>query len=375
MEPETSVPVSAEEKPRRSRQSLSAVKRHWMTLSFVFGFILDNITLNRVDQLFDNIILASYVVLAMVALLLLYASAAHKIQGKVGEYARRYSPLLVQFAFGGLLSGMLIFYGRSGAWAQSWPFMIVILLAIYGNETIKDRAGRLIYNLAILFIGLFSYVVLVVPVLTGWMGPWIFVGCGLIALFVMYQFVQLLYRVVPNFMSMQMRSIVFTVGTIFVSFNFLYFTNVIPPIPLSLKEVGIYHSVVHFQETGEYQLKYEEARWWQPFKNSDDTYHPVSGDSVFCYAQVFAPTKLATDIVHVWERKNEETGDWDEHARLTYSIAGGRAGGFRGYTLINNFVDGKWRCSVETQRGQLLGREAFTIDSTSEPRALVTEVR
>jgi hypothetical protein len=357
-----------------SRQSIAKVKRHWMTLSFVFGFILDNITLNRVDQLFDNFILAMYVVLAMVALIILYASAAHKIQGKKGDFARKYAPLLVQFAFGGLLSGMLIFYGRSGAWGQTWPFLLVILLAIYGNETIRDRASRLIYNLAILFIGLFSYVVLVVPVFTGWMGPWVFVGCGLLALFIMYQFVQVLYRIVPNFLAMQTRSIIFTIGFIFFSFNFLYFANIIPPIPLSLKDVGVYHSVVRF-ENGDYQLKFEEGRWFEPFKKSDTTFHAVAEDSIFCFAQVFAPTKLKTDIVHVWERKNDETGKWEEHTRLTYNIAGGRGRGFRGYTLINNYTDGKWRCSVETQRGQVLGREVFEIDRTKPPGELVTEVR
>ena len=373
---ETQVPPvssASQTQSRMPKAPIAKVKRHWMTISFFLGFVIDNITLNRVDQLFDNLIPAFYVVLAMVALLLLYASASHKIEGKFGHYARKYAPLLVQFAFGGLLSGMLIFYGRSGAWAQSWPFMLVILIAIYGNETIRDRASRLIYNLAILFIGLFSYVVLVIPVFTGWMGPWIFVGCGLLALFIMYQFVQVLYRIVPNFMRMQMRTIVFTLGTIFVSFNFLYFTNIIPPIPLSLKDVGIYHSVVRFDD-GTYQLKYEDGRWFEPFKKSDDTYHAVAGDSVFCFAQVFAPTKLATDIVQVWERKDDE-GEWVEHARLSYAISGGRDGGFRGYTLINNYADGTWRCSVETQRGQLLGREKFKIDSTKPPRELVTEVR
>lgn len=369
-----SVSPEPEKRSRLPQRSIARVRRHWMSLAFFLGFIIDNITLNRVDQLFDNFILATYVILAMVALVLLYASAAHKIEGRKGEFARKYAPLLVQFAFGGLLSGMLIFYGRSGSWDQTWPFMLVILLAIYGNETIKDRASRLIYNLAILFIGLFSYVVLVVPVFTGWMGPWIFVGCGFVALFIMYQFVQLLYRIVPNFMAMQTRAIVFTLGTIFVTFNFLYFANIIPPIPLSLKDVGIYHSVVKF-ENGEYQLKYESGRWFEPFKKSDNIFHAVEGDSVFCFAQVFAPTKLQTDIVHVWEFKDPDTGDWEEHASLSYNIAGGRDRGFRGYTLISNYFDGTWRCSVETQRGQVLGRETFTIDSTEEPRPLEEEVR
>lgn len=368
------VPQEAPAKSSIPRKSIAKIKHHWMTLSFVFGFMLDNITLNRVDQLFDILVLASYVLLAMIALALLYASAAHKIQGKKGTLARKYAPLLVQFSFGGLLSGMLIFYGRSGAWTQSWPFMLIILLAIYGNETIRDRASRLIYNLAILFIGMFLYVVLIIPVLTGWMGPWVFVGSGLLALGIMHQFIKVIYRIVPNFMSMHTRAIIFTIGSIFFAFNFLYFANIIPPIPLSLKDVGIYHSVVRLEDSA-YHLKYEDGRWFEPFKDSDRTFHALPGDPIFCFAQVFAPTKLETDIVHVWEWKNPETKEWEEHARLPYNISGGRGKGFRGYTLITNYADGTWRCSVETTRGQVLGREHFTVDTQSPPRELVTEVR
>jgi hypothetical protein len=309
----------------------------------------------------------------MVSLLLLYGSAAEKIHGRIGNLSRSYAPLLVQFSFGGLLSGMLIFYGRSGSWSQAWPFMLIILLAIYGNETIRDRTSRLIYNLSILFVGLFSYTVLVIPVFTGLMGPWIFVGSGLLALFIMYWFVQVLYKVVPRFITLHMRSIVFSLGAIFISFNFLYFANIIPPIPLSLKDVGIYHSVVRF-ENGDYQLKYEEGRWFEPFKNSDDTYHAVSGDNIFCFAQVFAPTKLKTDIYHSWEYYDETLEAWVEHARMSYGIAGGRDQGFRGYTFVQNYTDGKWRCSVETGRGQILGREVFTIDSQNPARELVTRI-
>lgn len=359
--------------PKKPRQVVRKVKRHWMTLSFVFGFLLDNITLNRVDQLFDNLILALYVVLAMISLLLLYGSAAEKIDGKIGDLARRYAPLLVQFSFGGLLSGMLIFYGRSGAWSQAWPFMLIILLAIYGNETIRERTSRLIYNLAILFVGLFSYTVLVIPVFTGLMGPWIFVGSGLLALFIMYWFVRALHKVIPRFLTIHMRAVVFTLGSIFMAFNFFYFANLIPPIPLSLKAVGIYHSVVHF-ENGDYQLKYEDGRWFEPFKNSDDIFHAVLGDNIFCFAQVFAPTKLKTDIYHKWESYNEDSGEWVEHTRLSYAIAGGRDKGFRGYTLIQNYTDGKWRCTVETGRGQILGREVFIVDSQNPPRETVTRI-
>ena len=346
-------------RPKRPRRYLSNIMRHWMTVSFIFGFVIDNLTLNRVDEWFDNFVLASYVVLAFISIVLLYASVAEKLPEKITPLGRKYLPLLVQFSFGGLLSGMLIFYGRSGAWLQSWPFLLIILLAIYGNETIKDRSSRLIYNLAIFFVGLMAYMVLLIPVLTGHMGAWIFIGSGLLALFIMYFCIQFLYRIIPRFMDMQMRAIVLTVGGIYMTFNFLYFTNIIPPIPLSLKELGVYHSVVRF-ENGTYQLKWVENDWWQPFRQSDKIFYPKLATDVYCFASVFAPTKLNTDIFHRWEYKNND-GDWVEHAYIQYKINGGSSNGYRGYSQVSNYQAGKWRCSVETERGQVLGREVFEI--------------
>lgn len=354
----------------RVRSTIERHKRHWLTIAFLFGFVVDNITLNNVEQVFDNVVLLSYVVISMTSIFILYAGAAGRLPEQWTPYVRAYAPLVVQFAFGGLLSGMLIFYGRSGAWTESWPFLLIILGVIFGNELIKDRSGKFLFNITILFVGLFSYVVLIVPVLSGYMGPLVFILSGVLALAIMYGFIRLLGIVIPNFLSLQMRSLVFTVGTIFAVFNFLYFTNIIPPIPLSLKDVGIYHSVVRFED-GTYQLKYEKGRWWQFYKRSDTTFHAVPGDNVFCFASVFAPTRLATDIYHRWEYYNEETGGWEEHDRLSYAIAGGRDGGYRGYTLIQNYRDGTWRCSVETARGQVLGRETFVIDSTTDPAPLI----
>lgn len=365
---------SALQKVAPSQKTVARVKRYWMTIAFVLGFVVDNLTLNRVDQVFDNLILATYVILAMASMLLLYATAAEKLPEKYNLLGRKYAPLAMQYSFGGLLSGMLIFYGRSGAWAASWPFMLVIVAAILGNEMVHKRSTRLLYNLTILFIGMFSYIVLVIPVLTGFMGPWVFVGSGLLAVFIMYGFMRILYRIIPRFLDLHMKAVIFSLGAIFAGFNFLYFANVIPPIPLSLKEVGIYHSVVRF-ESGDYQVKYEEGKWWQFFKNSDRVFHPENGGDVFCFTRVFAPTKLTTDIVHRWYLKDSETGEWEEQFEVAYPIVGGSGEGYRGYTLMNNFQDGKWRCSVETKRGQVLGREVFYIDSTEAPAPLVTETR
>jgi hypothetical protein len=355
-------------------KSFTHLKRHWLTFAFLAGFVVDNFTLNRVDQLFDNLLLLTYVILAMLSLVWLYAGIAGKLPESLVPGARRYAPLLTQYAFGGLLSGMLIFYGRSGAWEQSWPFLLIILVVIYGNETIKDRSTRLVFNLAIFFVGLFSYVVLVIPVLTGYMGPWVFLGSGLLSLLIMRVFIFFLNFIIPNFLALQMRLIVFTIGSIFMGLNFLYFANIIPPIPLSLKEVGIYQSVVRYTDTGEYQIKYEPEAWWKFWRESSEEFHPLEGNNAFCFAKVFAPTKISTDIFHNWQYYDEAKKSWIDYAKIPYPIYGGKGDGYRGYTYITVRQDGLWRCSVETSRGQVLGREVFTVNSEVEPNELVTRV-
>lgn len=352
------------ERPAQIQQKISGhARRHWLTLAFIFGFVVDNLTLNRVDQLFDNVILLSYVLLAMLSILLLYAGIAERFGERTNIFLKKWSPVLMQYAFGGLLSGMLIFYGRSGSIMESWPFILMILGVIYGNETIKNRQSRLVYNLVIFFIGLFAYIVLVVPVLLGKMGAWVFVGSGLIALLIMYVFFGAIERVVPNFIQLQKRNVVFIIGLIYVVLNTLYFTNFIPPIPLSLKHVGIYHSVVPNETTGTYTLTFEKPTWWAWYRNSDEAFHYAKGEAIYCYASVFAPARLATDVYHTWEYYDEVERVWKEHARIPYSISGGRGEGYRGYTYIEGYHEGTWRCVVETARGQVIGKETFKIVS------------
>lgn len=350
------------------------VKRHWLTVAFFLGFIVDNITLNNVEQVFDNIVLASYVLLAGGSLLVLYASAAQKLPPQYLARAERWSPLLLQFSFGGLLSGILIFYSRSGSFFVSWPFLLLIIVVIVGNEMLRRRAQRLVFNLSILFVGLFSYLVLAVPVLLGKMGAWIFLLSGLLAAAIMFFYVRLLRRVIPNFLAANLRMVIFSLGTIFVSLNFLYFANIIPPIPLSIKHVGIYHNVEHNEDKTEYYVTYEKGKWYNFFKDSDTTYHYEAGDGVFCFAAVFAPTRLSTNIFHRWEYYEEEHKEWRTHDRIEYAISGGRGDGYRGYTVVRNVREGTWRCTVETERKQVLGREKFEIEERF-PDELVTETR
>ncbi len=347
------------------------ISHHWLTIAFIGGFITDLILLNRIDDIVDNLILLTYVVLATVSLLLFYAGAAQKFPMTISRLINRYAPVLLQYSFGGLLSGMLIFYGRSGDWIASAPFLILILLVIFGNELLEKRSDMLVYHITLYFIGIFSYVVLVLPVVLGQMGDGIFILSGLIALLFVSGVIKMLYWIVPNFMRFNTKRVILMIGTLYFTMTGLYFFNLIPPIPLSLTELDIVQSVYRDND-GNYRITDEQQPWYRQLPLVRDELHPTRS-SIACFARVYAPTRLHTRIYHRWEYK-DEAGNWQEAFRFGYPITGENSGGYRGYTILNEFSDGIWRCGVENERGQVLGRTTIEINTTSPARAMVTRI-
>lgn len=349
------------------------IKHHWLTVGFFLGFVTDVLLLNRVDDLFDNLVLLFYVLLASVSLLLFYVGVAERGPESLSRFFVKYAPLSMQYSFGGLLSGMFIFYGRSGDWFASAPFLLLILAVILGNEFVDKRSDRLVYQVALYFIGLFSYIVLVIPVVLGKMGNAIFILSGIVALMLVTFVVQGLYRIIPHFMALNTSRVIVTIGFIYVGFNTLYFTNLIPPIPLSLTQLSVVHSVENVSGSSalkSYRITSEAQPWYRRIPFARPVIHPT-GDSIACFARVYAPTKLSTEIFQHWEYK-DQSGDWQSQSRVGYQIAGSNQNGYGGYTRISNFFPGVWRCSVETKQGQVLGREVVTISAEKTvPKTLV----
>jgi len=353
------------------RSIIRFASRNWLTVAFVGGFITDLILLNRIDDFIDNAILAAYVTLATVSILMFYAGASEKLGMTLSRLVVRHSPVLMQYAFGGLLSGMLIFYGRSGDWLASAPFMVLILSVIIGNELFEKRSELLVWQLALYFIGLFSYAVLVLPVILGKTGDGIFILSGLIALSVFVIVVQLLYRIVPNFLTRNIRRLIIVIGGLYVGMTSMYFMNLIPPIPLSLTELDIVESIYR-DNNGNYVITDEAQSWYRKLPFTREVINP-DGVRLGCFARVYAPTRLEVEIFHRWEYKNEQ-GQWEEVFRFGYPITGENQGGYRGYTILDSFWDGVWRCGVENERGQVLGRTVVEIDSRRANGETVTRI-
>ncbi len=159
---------------------------------------------------------------------------------------------------------------------------------------------------------------------------------------------------------------------IFAVINTLYFTNLIPPIPLALKDLGVYQALTKFPD-GSYLLSGEKRSWADTLFSTAEV-HLKMGEPLFAFNAIFAPTSLSTKIVHIWQYYDEERG-WTTSSRIELSIVGGRDSGFRTYSSKSNLFPGKWRVNVETLRGQLIGRLTFNLTLSDGTEELVSDVK
>lgn len=329
--------------------------------ALVFGFILDSLTLNRPDQFLDNAILLTYLFLAGGVILLMSMRAA---RGSVESKISPFLPVVLQFCFGNLSSGLLVLYFRSGTLAQSLLFFMLLAGLLIGNEFLKSRYAQFRFNIAIYYLLLFCYVALTTPVLFHRMGTLVFLASGAISLAIIGGYLWLLFVCARKELVRHVQPAAAIVGIIFITFNLLYFVNVIPPVPLAMKDIGIYHSLLKRSDNS-YVAIYEKSPWWQFWRDTNETYYMTDARSAFCFSSVFAPTDLTAPIYHVWEYKTQ-TG-WEQRSRVSFPIAGGRADGYRGYSVKSSIEPGQWRCNVETSQGQLIGRTSFTVVEGQEP--------
>jgi hypothetical protein len=270
--------------------------------------------------------------------------------------------LILQFCFGGLASNLLVLYGKSGTLAANAILVGLLALLVFGNEYLRSRYAQLRFNIAVYYFLLLTYCIIAGPT---WVfhsiGTGSFLLSGLISLVVITIFLIILFAAVMRGQDRQkqMHQIGVMIAVIFVIFNGLYFLNVIPPVPLSLKDIGVYHSVLKYS-SGDYLALYEPPAWYAFWQDTSPRFTYTAGESAYCFSSVYAPAKLDTPIYHVWEYYDPAAKGWQTEARVSFPIAGGRPEGYRGFSIITVGQPGQWRCSVETQTGALIGRTSFT---------------
>jgi len=163
----------------------------------------------------------------------------------------------------------------------------------------------------------------------------------------------------PELLVQVRRQVLLPLGCVLVGFLASYLARVIPPVPLSIPFIGVYHGVE--RAGGSFRL-YHERDWWRFWHHGDQRFVARPGDKVYVYFRVFSPSRFADSVQVHWFWKPEGRG-WAEQDTIPISIVGGRAEGFRGYAVKANYQPGAWKAHVETMDGREIGRVYFTLES------------
>lgn len=346
---------------------------HLSAVAFVAGFIWDSVMLERVDQLFANLMLGTYLVLSVFIIFIVNVREARRLRQSATETAFGWLPVILQFCFGSLVSAYIIFYTQSASLAN-WPFIAFLGALVFSNEVLRSRYLSPILQFSVFFIVLFSYAVFSLPVLLGRMGGDVFVISGLASLAVVATLAVAVHMAAPEALRRSRLPLAASILGIYALFNIAYFKNLIPPIPLALREIGVYHSAAR-REDGSYTLRFEPSRWYPFVGGTSPLYSRAENEPAYAFSAVFAPTRLATKIFHTWSYFDPTDKVWVTTDRIEFRIAGGREEGYRGYTTKQSIFPTSWRVDVETARHERIGRIEFEVVATTTPVTnLVTRV-
>ena len=281
-----------------------------------------------------------------------------------------YRSPLVHFLMGSLLNLYAIFYFKSSSLLVSFGFLGLLVVVLLANELRRVKSLGLPFKFALLGLCLLSFFAYLLPVLVGSIGLWMFL-LSMLAGSVPLLVATLRIRAVwPEKFAPARRQILVPLGCVVIGFLAFYLFRLIPPVPLSIPFIGVYHQVER-TEAG-YRLSHER-RSWRFWHNGDQTFLAQPGDRVYVYFRIFSPSRFADQVQMRWLWKDPARG-WTSQDAIPIRIVGGREQGFRGYGVKSNYQPGAWKVQVETTDGREIGRVYFTLlPAPQAPRSWLTE--
>lgn len=332
------------------------------SITLVSGFIFNAIVLKRVDLFWENFWVAIHIIIC--AICIVYLNFEKLPEKFKSEKLNIFSLIALQFTFGGLLSTFIVFYFRSAVLQVAWPFLLALLIAFLINESFKHKYVRMDFQILFLFLSVYLYLSYLVPLILNDVNSKIFFISGAVSTFIIIIFIKVISLTSPVRFKLEKRTVVSSVIGILIMVNGFYTLNIIPPLPLSLQDAGIYHDLTY--KNRNYVALSEE-------KNIGDsifellgmygTYNATNNTTAYAYSSIFAPKKFAQEVFHDWQYFNQQDKNWETRFSTKLNITGGRDDGFRTYSNYNSLVPGKWRVNIRLDNGQVIGRIMFNVST------------
>jgi len=344
-------------------------------LSFICGFLFDIVTVERADHWLAIVQQVVYIAVILAALTQMFLEEGGTQPGPAGALKRwyyQYRTALVHFFLGTLLNVYTIFFFKSSSLLVSFAFLAFLVFLLWANESERVKSMGLSFKFTLLALCTLCFAANVVPIFVGSIGLTVFLVSMLAGCVPVTGVVWWIRRKKPDLFPRARRQMLVPLGGVLVGFLVFYFFRLIPPVPLSIPFIGVYHAVEKTQDS--YRLSHERPIWriWQ---RGDQEFLAQPGDRVYVFFRIFSPTRFSDQVQVRWYWKDEARG-WVLQDTIPIKIVGGRAEGFRGYGFKSNYQAGEWKVQVETTDSREIGRVYFTLETRPEwPRTFEIEIQ
>jgi hypothetical protein len=327
---------------------------------FLLGFLFDVAMLRRIDELKVILQQAVYLMVSSALIGVDLIEEAHGIAPpKFLTKIWKYREAVLHFLLGTLLNSYTIFYFKSASAITSFIFIALLVILLTLNEFKRFGKSQSQVHIAFLSLCWVSYFVALAPIILGFMGTLPFLAAVAASLLVFYAYFSVMRKKLGNDSPMVKTHLLYPFAIVQSVFVILYFAHAIPPVPLSVKFMGIYHNAE--KKDGGYELTYTRPEWkfWQ---HGDQTFLTRAGDVIYCYTQIFSPTRFQDQLQVRWLYDDERRG-WVSSDAIPLPVVGGREEGFRAVTKKSNFQPGEWRVQIETRDNREIGRIDFKVEA------------
>lgn len=339
---------------------------------FIGGFIFDIVMLDRIDSAMMIGQQIFYLIVILAALMQMFFEQSRPpldIQNMffLKRWYYEYRTAIIHFFFGSLLNLYTIFFFKSSSLLVSFGFMVALVALLAANESNRFKSAGLKLKFSMLAICLLSFFSYIIPIIFGMMGTMVFLFSMLIGSLPLVGIGWWIQTYRETFFEQAKKQILLPLGLVLAVFLSLYLFRLIPPVPMSLPFIGVYHSVERTAEG--YKLGHERP-WWKFWHNGDQTFLAQRADKIYVAFRVFSPANFSDQVLVRWYWKDNRQG-WVLQDSIPIKIVGGREEGFRGYGVKANYQPGQWRVQIETTDEREIGRIYFNLEIAPEqPRTL-----
>ncbi len=339
---------------------------HTTTIIFIIGFIVDMIILPDIDHPVTRYIGLAH--LSVVAFFIMFREwiVSRNTASTFEQKMYSFSTFAISLSSGSALSFICIYAIRSAAISVSWPLFLILLLCIAANEFVSTHDFRFTLDVGILLIAVLFFTIFNVPVLTKVQNDSSFLLSVVITIVISFIYLYLLRFTSESARNEAPRTYALAVGIpMFV--GMLYMLNVIPAVPLSLTNSGVYYNVIKVS-SGEFIAQKEkvEPSFFDNFSYfTNSVYYITPNDKgVYFFSAVRAPGEVSAPISHVWEQYDDDKNRWIERTVIPFTLDGGREDGYRAYSYKENVSEGLWRVTVKVDNNRIVGRMKFNVKRT-----------